>query len=142
MLCSIAVSTADTWASEIGIRYGKKTIDIVRFRKVPVGLSGGISIAGTFGGLIGSFVTAVWAFILLSPDSVFAFLIIGTAGFAGMLVDSILGAVIQARYQDSSGQATDRKTAQRIGGLHWVSNDLVNLFSNGILVAIVYIWLS
>ena len=50
LLVSMAVATSDTWASETGKYFRQPTYDVLRWRRVPSGLSGGISWSGTGGG--------------------------------------------------------------------------------------------
>lgn len=127
---SLAISTADTWASEIGIYFRGKTYDIWRWRPTPVGLSGGVSWAGTLGGLAGS---ATLAGLGFGPFGTYLplFLMVVAAGFAGMLLDSLLGATLQGRYRnEETGAATDIATPVLQSGYRWMSNDGVNLLSN------------
>jgi uncharacterized protein (TIGR00297 family) len=67
MLVSMAVATSDTWASEIGVGFRGKVIDLVSFKKVDAGMSGGISLAGTIGSMLGAFAIAAFSFFLLLP---------------------------------------------------------------------------
>lgn len=136
MALSLSVSTADTWSSETGQYFRQKTLDILRWRPVPVGLSGGVSAAGTLGGLAGALVMALLCssllFRCLQPKFV---LLVSVAGFAGMLLDSVLGAGLQARFRDAttcafSDQAGDNRPLY--SGFSWMSNDAVNLWSNAV----------
>ena len=57
------------------------------------------------------------------------------AGFAGSVLDSVLGAALQAKYRTSEGRATERPTTdgqpnQLVGGWRWVNNDVVNAISS------------
>lgn len=139
MWVSIAVSTADTWASETGIYFKWKTFNIVGFKAVPVGISGGISLPGTLGAIAGAGLTAALAcFIFGYPAYTFA--LIAIAGISGMFVDSILGSVLQSRYREPG---TDQITEVAMNGAvlekgwKWMDNDLVNLISNAITTGFV-----
>lgn len=140
LLVSMAISTADTWASEIGIRYGGATYDLLRWRRLPVGVSGGVSLVGTLGGLAGSALIAVVAF-WLAPEGAFGWVLL--LGFAGMLVDSLLGAGLQVRYRNANGQLSDRggPGAVRVSGYRWMSNDTVNVVTNALVTGLA-LWLS
>ncbi len=132
MVISLAVSTADTWASEIGIYFRGRTYDVWHWRPIPVGLSGGVSWAGTSGGLLGALATSVVTMASLhynlNPGTVLAF---AAAGFLGMLLDSLLGATLQARYRhEETSTLTDIPTSILHSGYRWMSNDAVNLLSN------------
>src|SRR5579872_1919017 len=53
-LGALATATADTWATEIGTRFGKKTFNIFTFHPMKKGLSGGVSLIGIFASIIGA----------------------------------------------------------------------------------------
>jgi uncharacterized protein (TIGR00297 family) len=130
MLASIAVSTSDTWASETGIYFRRATWDMLRWKRVPVGLSGGVSDAGSLGGLAGAAAMAAVGFLLLQKETLF--LSVLSAGFGGMLLDSLLGAAFQARYLLKNGGLSDTPDGHSgpASGLYWMTNDAVNLLSN------------
>jgi uncharacterized membrane protein len=49
-------------------------------------------------------------------------------------VDSLLGATVQAQYEDSRGERTEKKRGNRlIRGLPFVTNDLVNAVSGAVV---------
>lgn len=139
MAVSLATSTADTWASEIGIYFRGKTWDILRLRPAPVGLSGGVSLQGTLGGLMGAGAVALLCYVLLPERpslSVIAFVTL--AGFCGMLLDSIIGAGLQARFRSKEGTLSDTAQPQSSldSGFVWLGNDGVNILSNVIATAL------
>jgi uncharacterized membrane protein len=134
-LISIAVSTADTWASEIGQYFKQTTYDLIRLKRVEPGLSGGVSISGTLAALIGSALIASLGFLFSSfygwPD----FLLVTAAGFIGMLIDSILGSSLQRQYYDSTHWSdTPMEKVTKIRGIRWISNDVVNVLANAATV--------
>lgn len=123
-----AVANADTMSSEIGKYYRSQTYDILRWHKITPGLSGGVSLPGTLAGLFGS------ALMVLLAGFVFPFswleqavLVLG--GFGGMLLDSVLGSVLQAKYRVGGETTETGAKAQLVSGLHWCNNDWVNLLS-------------
>jgi uncharacterized membrane protein len=62
--------------------------------------------------------------------------IITISGFTGMLADSIIGSLFQAKYLDEKGKITEMKLtgkAKTVKGCQWITNDLVNLLSNAII---------
>ncbi|MCY7327051.1 MAG: DUF92 domain-containing protein [Saprospiraceae bacterium] len=144
MIVSLAVSTADTWASEIGIYFRGRTYDIWRWRPTPVGLSGGISWAGTLGGLAGAAATTIVSFASFGFEmTIVAVLAFTAVGFLGMLLDSVLGATLQARYRnEETGAFTDIPTNILHSGYPWMSNDAVNLLSNilTVVASFLLIW--
>lgn len=137
MLISMAICTADTWSSEIGIYFRWNTYDMLRLKPVPPGLSGGVSLPGTLGGLMGGLAMAILGYFLLydaSPINLIA--IITIAGFVGMLLDSILGASVQARYKNlKTNILSDNKSRDMIlqQGWRWMTNDAVNAWSNALV---------
>jgi len=144
MALSMTVATADTWASEIGIALKGRTYDILGFKRVPVGLSGGISAGGTLGAAGGAVLLGVvCAFLIQASTSLLIMAgILAGLGLAGMFIDSVLGSLLQAKYQGPNGMLQDRSTqgALLVSGAAWMSNDAVNLTSN-VLIAGLTLWL-
>ncbi|MBU6342840.1 MAG: DUF92 domain-containing protein [Bacteroidetes bacterium] len=139
MAASLAVSTADTWASEIGIYFRRPTFDVLRWKKVPVGVSGGVSGPGTLGAFLGA--TSLSAVACACGLRLENGIWVTFAGFFGMLLDSLLGACAQARYL-RSGEDTisDQAMPDSVlySGIRWVNNDGVNLISNVLVTALVW----
>jgi uncharacterized protein (TIGR00297 family) len=129
-LAAVTAAAADTWGTEIGVLAKGRVISIVSLKPVPAGTSGGISIIGTIGGVLGAMTVAVSG--LAWYGEVRTALVIGAAGIAGSLVDSLLGATIQARFRcPVCGAQTERaehcgRTIELRGGVGWMRNDLVN----------------
>lgn len=126
---SVAISTADTWSSEVGTRAKGRVVDIVGFGSLPAGVSGGISWQGTLAGLVGAFMIAGLA-AWQGWGNVF---FIGIGGFAGMLADSIMGSLWQAKYRVQNqwnDAAPEGENLLPEKGLAWLNNDRVNLLSN------------
>lgn len=139
MIVSMAIATSDTWASEIGIGLKGKTYDIIRWKSLPVGVSGGVSLGGSLAGLFGS-VLIVFISIYLTELSIFTCILLTGLGFIGMLLDSIIGSVFQAKYHSSEGLSDENvgKQSQLISGYSWMSNDWVNLISNILITALLF----
>lgn len=137
---SFASSNADTWSSEIGVLSRSDPVSLAGFRPVPRGVSGGVSVLGCLMALAGAaFIAVIFAAEDLSlrilPGGFLAcFVFITAGGFAGSIVDSLLGATAQAQYV-SQGRATEKShgkdgTPNRLSrGLPFVTNDVVNLAS-------------
>lgn len=141
MAVSMAVSTADTWSSEYGIYRSGATYDILRLKPIPIGVSGGVSVAGTVAGLLGAASIALLVGLLTTEGLTFkGFALITLAGFGGMLFDSVLGAGAQARYRDQNGILSDTESigARLYSGRRYISNDGVNLWSNALITALTY----
>ena len=142
-LASIAAVTADTWGTEIGTLLKGKPRSIITLRPVDVGTSGGVSLAGFIGGAAGAALIAASAAIFDSAMitwTIAAKLVL--SGVIGSVVDSILGATVQAQYTTPEGGITERISVNGVPttlvrGFHWMNNDLVNLCCglSGALVA-------
>jgi uncharacterized protein (TIGR00297 family) len=137
LLIAMAVATSDTWASAVGKYLRQPTYDMLRMRRVPVGLSGGVSIAGTLGGGAGALLIAGLGVGMGEVYRWDQFLLIGLYGWWGMLLDSVLGSAFQARYVDPEGKLSDRAGPghQLVAGYGWMTNDIVNLLAIGLTVA-------
>lgn len=136
---SLAVCNADTWSSETGQWAGGRVVDIVRWQQLPAGVSGGVSWQGTVGGAIGAGAIAGLAW-LGTNESLSQILIIAVLGFSGMLLDSVLGSLVQVKYQMSGGGWSDQpgnfSAATPRRGWTWMTNDAVNWLSNLLLVVV------
>ncbi len=108
VIAALAEAATDTGASEIGQYRGSSPRMITNWKRVPVGTDGAITIVGSTAGLAaGAGIVAVAAAGRLVP--VAQLWIPLSAGFTGMLIDSLLGATLQRR--------------------GWLSNQAVNLLS-------------
>lgn len=136
---SLAVSNADTWSSEIGQWAGGKVVDILRWQPLTAGVSGGVSWQGTLGGAFGAFAIAALAYAGTN-GTIAQTSLVANCGFTGMLLDSVLGSLAQAKYASPGGSWSDQppltmaKSPQR--GWAWMTNDAVNWFSNLLLVTV------
>ena len=140
-MISFCISMADTVSSELGIYFKGATFDILSFKKMKPGLSGGISLQGTLAGLIGAALLS-WVAGKIHPFSDTALIWIGFAGFTGMIIDSILGSWIQVKYKTQEGMLLEDQAtgSQKIKGLAWCGNDTVNILSN-VLITLLFFYL-
>jgi uncharacterized protein (TIGR00297 family) len=142
MAVSMAIATADTWASEVGMAVRGRTYDIIGFRTVPAGLSGGISMQGTLGGAVGAALLGLVGGLLIMRHlylgTLYMIVAVAAWGMAGMLADSLLGGTLQARYRGAQGQLQDQATGdgKPAKGLAWMTNDRVNLLSNALITGL------
>lgn len=143
---SLAAVCADTWATEIGTMKKAKTYFILNFKEAQQGISGGVSIQGTLGALLGALVIALSGIAWTSMNPWIFISIIATAGVLGSFFDSVLGATIQAQNQcnvcDKITEKSDHcgEKALHVRGYSWMNNDAVNFFSGlvgGILILVV-----
>lgn len=135
---SVAATTADTWASELGKLSKGKTVSILTFKKIEKGISGGISLFGIYASLLGATFISLIFTIFVSIDMgyqpilwIYALIIIG-GGFFGSIVDSYLGIFLQAKYLDQkTGYVTEgfvKGTGLKlISGIKYINNDIINL---------------
>lgn len=111
---------------------------ILTGRPLPVGLSGGVTLAGTAAEVLGAAFIALCA----GPPSAVA---VALGGVAGAFVDSLLGAALQARRWcaacarecENDPHACGNPTVH-LRGLPWLHNDGVNFAATatGALVAL------
>ena len=59
LLGSLACSSGDTWASEIGSVFSKNPRLVTTWRQVPVGTNGGVTVVGTLASIVGGDVVEV-----------------------------------------------------------------------------------
>lgn len=147
-LISISASCADTLSSEVGQWLGGAPRSIITGKKMPKGVSGGVTMAGFFGAILGA--VAVGLCVCIDDSEVLGNLMgwckmeifISVAGFGviGTLIDSILGDLLQAKYRSVDGELLDRSKGGDVNypekGFAFVSNDVVN-FMTGLLVLMV-----
>ena len=134
-LAALATVNADTWATELGRLSGQTPRSLRDGKPVSSGTSGAISPVGTLAALAGAVIVPLSVYMLW-PLNVVQFTCVVWAGFLGSLIDSLLGAGLQAQYRDlQSGTLTERmevegRPTKRIRGLSWMNNDVVNFFAS------------
>ncbi|MBN2092020.1 DUF92 domain-containing protein [candidate division KSB1 bacterium] len=136
-LAALSAVTADTWGTEIGFFSKKRPRFILSFKEVPAGTSGGITLLGTLGGAIGALIIALVGWLSHFSGFTFqVFLMIIMSGILASVVDSILGATIQAQFKCPNCQKITEKIVHcyniptvMISGIRWVRNDLVNFLA-------------
>lgn len=92
---SFAAATADTLSSELGTVYGKRFYNVLTFKKDTRGLDGVVSLEGTLIGIIGAFAIAIIYALFFGWNIFMLWIVIG--GFAGNVIDSVLGALLERR---------------------------------------------
>jgi uncharacterized protein (TIGR00297 family) len=154
-LGALAAATADTWSTELGVLARGRVRSVLTLRSVPAGTSGGVSLAGTLGGALGAAVVAAigmvgsgaWDAGVRDAGIWGPLAMLTAAGLAGSLVDSVLGATLQAQYRCGyCGGETERRVhchlpTTLVRGRAAVDNDLVNIACTvaGAAVALVFV---
>ncbi|NJK88323.1 MAG: DUF92 domain-containing protein [Myxococcales bacterium] len=135
-LGAFAAAAADTWATEVGTLVRAPTRSIWTGKRMLPGESGGVSLPGTAAAVVGAFtiflplVVAPAVFVDRGVAGPMFAVVLG--GVAASLVDSVLGATVQALYRDPAGgvsteRPTDRgKPNELVRGWRWMNNDMVN----------------
>lgn len=128
---SLAAAAADTWATSVGAWSRSDPRFILTGAAVPAGTSGGVSLAGTLGAVGGGSLVAVSAGLIAHDGRLVALCTL--IGCTGMLLDSALGALVQARFYCATCDAPTERRRHRCGaetqlrgGVAWVTNDVVN----------------
>ena len=111
---ALAEAAADTVSSEFGQAFRQQARLITTGELVPAGTDGGVSLAGTLAGAVAAAIVAgVSVFTGVIPKTWFVLCVL--AAFAGMLFDSLLGALLERR--------------------HLLNNDAVNFLSTAFAAA-------
>jgi len=134
-LVSIAAAAADTWSTEIGIIFGRSPFRITKpWEKIQKGMSGGVSVSGFLGGMLGSLSIVIFSFVHNQKTWQIPFFIF-LFGFIGTIIDSFLGATIQGVYEcPGCKNKTERKKhcgqeTILLQGSKLITNDTVNILS-------------
>lgn len=152
---AMAAANADTWASEIGVLSSARPVSILTMKPIRRGTSGGVTVLGIFAALAGALFVALWFAVGYWLVHGFNGMEIGAmiaaitgGGFLGSILDSVLGATIQAQYWDSHRGIHTEQTVDHRGtpfelvrGVAVIGNDAVNALSGvlatGVLLALV-----
>lgn len=144
-VATIAAATSDTWATELGRRYGGTPVSVRAGRRVPPGTSGAVSGTGTVASVAGAVLIAALAWLLspLAPAnaSIGAGQVIAIAagGVVGSALDTVLGATLQGRFRcrrcgrlaETPGEHAPGHPTRHASGLCWMTNSAVNLIATG-----------
>lgn len=134
---ALATANADTWATELGVLSRTPPRLVTTGAPAPTGASGAVSLLGTLVGLAAALLIGLLAGWLRGRDLLLVVLVVGVSGLLGSLIDSYLGATVQAGYYcPKCRKETERHPLHSCGtatqlrrGLPWFSNDGVNFLS-------------
>lgn len=134
---ALAAVNADTWATELGVLSRSTPRLLSTGKRVERGTSGGVTLEGGLAAAAGAgFIAGLAA--LLSPlgagSSLGMFFVVTFAGLTASLVDSLLGATLQAVYfcpvchreTEQHPLHACGNTTEKLRGWSWLNNDWVN----------------
>ena len=145
-LGSLSASTADTWATEIGFLSKKRPYLIFTSRQVKKGVSGSISLLGTFGSIAGALSIGLISFYIFEFKNTIA--LITLIGSMGSFIDTLMGRYIQGKFYCTKCNKDIEQYfhcgAETIltSGFKWIDNNLVNFIASlasGIIIIIIYL---
>ncbi len=124
---ALAAAAADTWATELGMLSPHPPRLITTWEPVPAGTSGGVSLAGSLAGLAGAAVVAA----IGAQGNGRVFVAACLAGVLAMFLDSLLGATVQALFQQPDGTVGEEPgvDATLVRGIAWITNPVVNVLA-------------
>lgn len=128
---------ADSVSSDIGCLTKGKTIDILRWKPIQKGISGGISLLGTILAFLSSFLLLLIPLFSKNVEmDLVCYIGASLIAFIGTIVDSILGSLLQACYRCfSCGELTEvdnhcDNPTTLIKGFKTVKNYTVNFITS------------
>lgn len=121
-MAQYAAVAADTFSSELGILAKSQPFLITKpWKRVPRGTNGGVTLEGLLYGLLGGFlltIVANGALRFLPPFNRLhgpAVLMLTLMGLVGSVIDSVLGALVQATVTDKgSGRVVEGDGGRRV----------------------------
>ncbi|RMH66528.1 MAG: DUF92 domain-containing protein [Calditrichaeota bacterium] len=131
-LASLAAANADTWATELGVFSPHEPRMITTLQSVEKGRSGAVSWTGLLAAMAGSALIALTGYLFLPmPAMIGYFILVAASGFLASLVDSLLGATLQAQFRTANGKWTEipGKGHALQQGVSFVTNDVVNFIA-------------
>ncbi len=132
---ALAAVNADTWATELGVlNPGRPRLITALRTPVEKGTSGAVSLIGTLASLLAAALIGGLATLMIGQPGGLL-IAVALAGLIGSLVDSLLGATVQALYYCPLDQKETEKhplhgcgtPTVQIRGWKWLDNDLVNV---------------
>ncbi len=143
---AVSTATADTLATEIGLLNKDQPRLITNLRKkVPAGTSGGVSLMGEIGTILGGLIIGISALLLEIGNYNSIIIAAVISGLIGCTFDSFIGATIQGMFKCKKCQnITENKKhcgnqTIKVRGSNFIDNNMVNLMATtvGALFAII-----
>lgn len=143
---ALTEALADSLSSDVGVLSKRETVSICRFRRVPKGLSGGVSLLGSAACAGAAMLCALMYYLFFrNPLEALSVLLLGNFG---CLVDSVLGDLLQEKFRCTQcGCLTEKHShcdspTVHAAGIPHLDNCMVNLISNMLSAAVaVLIWI-
>lgn len=132
---SLSGCLIDSVSSDVGTMSKNDPYDFIKRKTVQNGMSGGVSFLGTISALLVSIIVAFSTYKYLNLTYQYVFLITGLI-FLQTIIDSVLGSVLQAKYECiECKKITEKlehcnKQTELIEGISWINNNMVNLISS------------
>lgn len=133
---ALTEALADSIASDVGVLSHKDPVSICRFRRIPKGLSGGVSLLGSAASAAATVLCAVLYFLFFRNLREAAIVVL--MGNLGCVLDSVLGDLLQEKFScPQCGCLTEKcrhcdSPTIHIAGIRHLDNCLVNLISNAL----------
>ncbi len=147
-LGSLTSMMSDTVSTEVGMYLGGTPVLITNPKvHVPKGYSGGVTLIGLLGGFISAILFSYLSAVLLGIFSIYDVYILISAGFIGSIIDSVLGATVQAKYRCKlCGSVIETRyhcgeEAELVKGFEPLDNHVINFISSlagGVLAVTFY----
>jgi uncharacterized protein (TIGR00297 family) len=137
---SIAAAAADTFASEIGVLSKKQPYYILSRKKVPAGISGGVTLLGMSASAAGASLIAL-THVCFFKTSLVAGILVGL-GVLGSIVDSVIGELYQVLYVNRTGDWVEVSGGtEKLKGIRWMTNNMVNVLTTTLIAGLCLLFL-
>ncbi len=135
LFTAIAGACSDTWGSGLGYYSKEKVLNALSFEPIRKGESGGITLLGTFGELLGSLAIALLSLLMGGPNMLARCLIIFVFGFFTAYLDSVFGILLQVKYYNKETgdfretKPKNMKGYEKISGYGFIDNSMTNFLT-------------
>ncbi len=152
-VATISAANSDTWASVAGRLSRSKPRHFLTFDRLEHGQSGGMTIIGTVGAMLGAIFISIiaWSFNLLFLTfeiTVYFVVFTSLVGFVAQYIDTIIGGTFQVLYRCSvCGNVTEKGVhcyhpSVKIRGIHFFTNDVTNHVCTASAVLFSWLYIS